>query len=107
MTAHREAEEALRDSEALLAATEAISSVGGCVHYPDTRADRWTDEVYRIHGLPIGSPPRLLVAQRLDWMEARGFLRRVDPKPDPHGSREPKGEQDRRRSHDRSPAGKV
>jgi PAS domain S-box-containing protein len=56
-TERRRIDQALRDTEALLDQTQALTKVGGWAY--DVAANRviWTDEVYRIHELPRDYDP--------------------------------------------------
>ena len=49
VTERKEAEEALKESESLLNATQEITHVGGWTFDVATGVVKWTDEVYRIH----------------------------------------------------------
>lgn len=51
----REAEAALRRSQALLTEAQQIAHVGGWEYDPLAGTGSWTDETYRIHGLDPGS----------------------------------------------------
>jgi PAS domain S-box-containing protein len=51
VTERRLAEEALRESEALLNSTQRLTRVGGWEWDVDRQIMSWTDETYRIHGL--------------------------------------------------------
>ncbi len=57
ITERRRSDQALRDAEALLNQTQALTKVGGWAY--DVAANRvsWTDEVYRIHELPRDYDP--------------------------------------------------
>ncbi len=52
ITEAREAEESLRQSEALLRSTQDLAMVGGWDYDVETKQSHWTDETYRIHELP-------------------------------------------------------
>ena len=52
ITARKQAEEALRKSEALLRQTQAIAGIGGWELDIATQEVQWTEEVYRIHEVP-------------------------------------------------------
>ncbi len=52
ITARREAEEALRRSEALLRDTQELARVGGWEYDVERDEAVWTDETYRIHEIP-------------------------------------------------------
>ncbi|MGM0552418.1 MAG: sensor domain-containing protein [Pseudomonadota bacterium] len=58
-TEHHRAEDALRESEALLQATSSLARVGGWELDTDTLQVTWTAETHRIHGLPLGIKPPL------------------------------------------------
>ncbi len=64
MTAQKRTEEALQKSEALLAATQRLASIGGWEWDAAARTMTWSEEVYRIHdfdrnALPPGSPEHI------------------------------------------------
>jgi PAS domain S-box-containing protein len=59
ITDRRQAEEALQKSEALLAETQRMASVGGWELNLDTSEVIWTEEVYRIHEVPTDFEPAL------------------------------------------------
>lgn len=69
ITAHKQAEEALRESEDHLNKTQAIGHVGSWVWYPDTREVFWSDETYRLLGY---APKEVVPSYEL-------FLERVHP----------------------------
>lgn len=50
------AQEALERRERELLAAQRIARVGSWLHDVSTGTSRWTDEVFRIHGLPSGEP---------------------------------------------------
>ena len=54
VTARRRAESDLRQSERILQASERLARVGGWELDLDQGDLHWTDETYRIHGLPVG-----------------------------------------------------
>jgi PAS domain S-box-containing protein len=56
VTEHKKAEEALRESESNLNKAQAIAHIGSW--HMDPRRDRltWSDEVFRIFGVPTGTP---------------------------------------------------
>ena len=56
---HQRAEDALRESEALLQATSSLARVGGWELDTETLQVTWTAETHRIHGLPLGIKPPL------------------------------------------------
>jgi PAS domain S-box-containing protein len=53
----QKSEEALRMSKELLSETESIGKVGGWSFNIDTKEQKWTDEVYRIHEVEISPEP--------------------------------------------------
>jgi len=55
----RRSESALRKSESLLAAAGQIAGVGGWELDLATNHVSWTDETCRIHGVPVGTSPKL------------------------------------------------
>jgi len=55
VTAQRQAEEAIRSTKDLLARTSAMASVGGWELEVSSGKILWSDEVYKIHGVPIGT----------------------------------------------------
>jgi PAS domain S-box-containing protein len=65
---HRRAEAALRDSEASLRRAQAVAHIGSWHLDVPTGRLTWSDETYRIFGLPPGTP-----------MTLEGFLQRVHP----------------------------
>ncbi len=52
ITERKEAEESLRQSEALLRSTQELAMVGGWDYDVETKQSHWTDETYRIHEIP-------------------------------------------------------
>jgi PAS domain S-box-containing protein len=56
VTARRNADRALRESEASLARAQKIAHLGNWEENMTTGDLRWSDEVYRIFQLPVGSP---------------------------------------------------
>ncbi len=56
VTAQREAEATIRSAKDLLARTSAMASVGGWELDVSSGRMLWSDEVYKIHGVPIGTP---------------------------------------------------
>ncbi len=58
-TDRKKVEDALRMSEALLSETERIGKVGGWSFNIDTMAQKWTNEVYRIHEIEITPNPTI------------------------------------------------
>src|SRR5439155_1090999 len=69
ITARKEAEAALRASEASLAEAQRIAHLGSWEHDPNTGATRWSDEIYRILELA----PRAVVPSY------PAFLARIHP----------------------------
>ena len=64
ITEHKQVEEALRQSETLLNATQRLAKVGGWDWDIERQTTFWTEETYRIHGLDpgafvLGSPENL------------------------------------------------
>ena len=53
----KQAEDALEDSEALLAQTGRMAKVGGWILDSKTLEVIWTEETYRIHEVPLGRKP--------------------------------------------------
>jgi len=62
ITARKQAEEALKASEAWLGETSRIARVGGWKIDLLGNTLEWTDETFRIHELPIGDPPNVAEA---------------------------------------------
>ncbi|MCK5057620.1 MAG: PAS domain S-box protein, partial [Candidatus Aminicenantes bacterium] len=59
ITESKKAEEALRKSEALLTETGRMAKVGGWEVDTKTFEVSWTEEIYRIHEVPLGHKPLL------------------------------------------------
>ena len=59
ITERKEAEEALRESEALLNTTGQMAMVGGWILDAKTQEVSWTEETYRIHEIPLDQELRL------------------------------------------------
>jgi PAS domain S-box-containing protein len=57
ITEHKQAEEALRESQELLNATQQIARTGGWVWDEKLESMIWTDEAYRIHGMVLRFTP--------------------------------------------------
>ncbi len=57
ITERKRAEQALKGSETLLNAIEGLAHIGGWEWDIGRRSMRWTNEIYRIHGMEPGSPP--------------------------------------------------
>ncbi|WP_019624520.1 sensor domain-containing protein [Thioalkalivibrio thiocyanoxidans] len=74
-TQHRQAEQALGESEALLQATSSLASVGGWELDPGTQELACTRETQRILGLPPGIEPPLEEAIGLFHPDDRPLLR--------------------------------
>lgn len=55
VTARKQADQALRQSEALLRATQSLSKVGGWVWDLERQEVFWTEETYRLHEFEIGA----------------------------------------------------
>lgn len=68
ITRCKEVQEALRESESKLKRAQEVAHVGSWHLDMDTRQVAWSDETYRIFGLPIGQP-----------MQEDDFLRSVHP----------------------------
>jgi signal transduction histidine kinase len=65
ITAERQAEEALRKSEALLSASQHLAKVGGWEFDVKSGKSFWTEELYRIHELP-NEPAMDLIQESLN-----------------------------------------
>lgn len=74
ITARRQAEGALKESEALLKATGNIARVGGWELDATTGKVSWTEETYRIHEVPLDYGPPLQEAISFFHPEDRGTL---------------------------------
>ncbi len=59
ITERKETERRLRDSERLLQDASAMAQVGAWEFDPETSAIRWSEEVCRIHEVPVGYSPSL------------------------------------------------
>jgi PAS domain S-box-containing protein len=57
ITDQKKAEKALVESQEMLSETERIGNVGGWSFNIDTMAQKWTDEIYRIHEIEITPDP--------------------------------------------------
>ena len=55
ITERKQAETALRENEILLKQTQEISKVGGWSYEVKTGESKFTDEIYKIYGLPVGA----------------------------------------------------
>ncbi len=75
ITARRQQDDALRESEDFLARTGRLAGVGGWALDLATRAVTWTAETYRIIGLPLSHVPTLDSALALYAPEARPTIR--------------------------------
>jgi PAS domain S-box-containing protein len=65
ITARRRAEERLRQREAQLAEAQRVAHIGSWEWDVPANAIAWTDELYRIYGLPPGGrPPRAIFDER-------------------------------------------
>jgi PAS domain S-box-containing protein len=77
ITDRKEREAALERSEDLLDRTQRLTNVGGWELDLATDEQRWTDEVYRIHGLPVGDEPDLESALDFYHPEDRPVVERA------------------------------
>ncbi|OPX70670.1 MAG: putative diguanylate cyclase [Methanoregulaceae archaeon PtaB.Bin108] len=59
ISTRKQAETAVRESEALLKRTGKIARVGGWELDAETRAVSWTEETFHIHEVPVGQTPPL------------------------------------------------
>jgi PAS domain S-box-containing protein len=59
ITERRQAQVALEKSESLLSETQQLAKVGGWELDLDSQEVRWTEEVYRIHDVPLDFEPNL------------------------------------------------
>lgn len=55
----REQEQQLKRTTEFLEQTASVARLGGWEGDPEAESLEWTDEVYRIHGFPVGEPPSL------------------------------------------------
>jgi PAS domain S-box-containing protein len=67
-------EEALRVSKELLSETESIGKVGGWSFNIDTMAQKWTDEVFRIHEVEISTNPSVDAGINFYTKESRPII---------------------------------
>jgi len=82
VTARKVAEEQLRHKKAELLEAQHLAKIGSWEWNPNTGALRWSDELYRIHGLEPDSPlPRFEECQKFytpeSWTKVREYLRRA------------------------------
>jgi PAS domain S-box-containing protein len=77
ITERKRAEEALRKSQALLQETQRMAKVGGWEFDLETEQVRWTEEVYRIHELPLDFEPNLESALSFYVPEQRPILQQA------------------------------
>lgn len=77
ITPRREAEQQLRRSTSLLRQTEQMARIGGWSLDLSTLALEWSEEVYRIHDLPLGATPDLMGAIDYYPPEARPDVERA------------------------------
>jgi PAS domain S-box-containing protein len=85
ITGRRQAEQALRKSEALLQETQRIARLGGWELDLATQQVIWTDEVYRIHEVPPGFRPTLENALAFYHPEDRPLLEAAIERAAAHG----------------------
>jgi len=57
VTEQKRTQDALEKQRDLLNQTQQIGRIGGWEVHVQTGLIEWTDEVFRIHGLPVGTPP--------------------------------------------------
>ncbi len=74
ITERKRVEEALRKSEEFLAETSRIARVGGWDLDLETMTPRFTDETYRIYGLPPTEPPKVEEGIKFYAPEARPII---------------------------------
>jgi PAS domain S-box-containing protein len=70
-------EEALRVSKELLSETESIGKVGGWSFNIDTMAQKWTDEVFRIHEVEISTNPSVDAGINFYTKESRPIIEKA------------------------------
>lgn len=73
VSVRRQAEQALRDSQAMLARTGQIAQIGGWAVDMERQQPIWSDQTFDIHGLPPGPQPTLKEA--LAYFPAPGRAR--------------------------------
>jgi len=74
ITGNKQAEIALRESEALLKRTGRIARVGGWELDAETLAVSWTEETFHLHEVPVGQTPPLEEAITFFHPDERGRL---------------------------------
>ena len=82
---HKQAEEALEDSEALLVQTGRMAKIGGWILDAKTLEVTWTEETYRIHEVPLGHKPPLEEAIKFFHSDDRPKLETAIKKALEHG----------------------
>src|SRR5260221_6170075 len=72
ITAHKEAERRLIESETFLQRVEQVSGVGGFMIDLASGAQRWTHQCYRIHDLEAGCTPTMELLDTFLSADSRG-----------------------------------
>jgi two-component system, sensor histidine kinase and response regulator len=78
-------EEALRKNKELLSETESIGKVGGWSFNIDTMAQKWTDEVFRIHEVEISTNPSIDAGINYYTKESRPIIEKAVQRAIEHG----------------------
>lgn len=77
VTEQKEYERRLKRHNDLFARTQEMADIGGWELDPDTETLRWTDQVNRIHGVPIGFDPSVEDALEFYHPEDRPVIRQA------------------------------